>query len=53
MPTRTAAMSKKHNTKHQRSGSHYRDRLDARGLTNTPRMGDYKLSDGKPASAKR
>jgi hypothetical protein len=34
-------MSRKHNTKHARSRSHYKDRLAARGLGRTPRMTHY------------
>lgn len=34
-------MSRKHNTKHQRSRSHYKDRLVARGLSRTPLMTRY------------
>lgn len=44
-------MSNKHNTKHQRSMSHYKERLQARGLNRTPRMTDIKSEyDGKLAS---
>lgn len=31
-------MSRKHNTKHSRSPSHYKDRLADRGLARTPVM---------------
>lgn len=46
-------MSKRHHVKHHRSRSHYRERLEARGLVYAPRMADPRLSDGKLASAKR
>lgn len=34
-------MSKKHNTKHHRSKSHYPERLRKRGLSRTPKMTYY------------
>lgn len=34
-------MSRKHNTKHHRSPSRYKERLEARGLHRTPEMADY------------
>ena len=40
-------MSKKHNTKHRRSPSNYRNR------GSHERMPDYRLSDGKMSSDKR
>lgn len=34
-------MSKKHNVKHRRAPSRYKERLAARGLTRTPQMTEY------------
>lgn len=52
-PARVVGMSTKHNTKHRRSLSHYKERLLARGLITTPRMSSHRLSDGKMGDAKR
>jgi hypothetical protein len=38
-------MSRKHNAKHSRSRSHYKDRLAARGLGKTPTMRKYASED--------
>jgi hypothetical protein len=43
-------MSKKHNTKHRRSPSHYGDKVKGEGSV---RMSDHRLSDGKMSSTKR
>ena len=41
-------MARKHNCKHNRTRSHYKERLAARGLSRTPRMTFYKdLYQGK------
>lgn len=45
-------MTKKHNVKHLRSQSHYKDRLEKRGIDRAPQS-HFKLSDGKPSDAKR
>ena len=48
-------MSRKHNTKHQHtSNGKYEARLKNRGVSSAQvRQSDPRLSDGKPASAKR
>jgi hypothetical protein len=46
-------MSKKHNTTHNRIKSNYHTRLEDRGLQNTPRQSDFRLSDGKRSDQKR
>lgn len=43
-------MSKKHNTKHRRSGSSYKAKIEGTGSV---QMKDVQLSDGKRASVKR
>lgn len=42
-------MSRKHNTKHNRSRSHYKDRLRARGLSKAPRMTDVLRGRWRPS----
>lgn len=48
-------MTKKHcvSKRGRRASGGYRRRLEARGYAFAPMMDDPKLSDGKPASAKR
>lgn len=45
-------MSKKHNCKHARSTSHYKDRLAKRGVA-ASKMSNPRLEDGKLADASR
>jgi len=40
-------MSRKHNTRHDRSKSHYKERLEARGLSRAPAMTVYDQAKAK------